>query len=129
MLIHNPKKWKGIIDYQFLFLCILYVFILYTILNLFRVPILQLVYIILISTIPLIGVYILISKEENVMLVIKDIINYMILPKLYTCELYGNSDVQIIRNIKRNRLKKQISSKFYHIVKLTKKWYNKNNLK
>ncbi len=121
MLIHNPKKWKGIIDYQFLFLCILYVFILYTILNLFRVPILQLVYIILISTIPLIGVYILISKEENVMLVIKDIINYMILPKLYTCELYGNSDVQIIRNIKRNRLKKQISSKFYHIVKLTKK--------
>ncbi|MDD2627509.1 MAG: hypothetical protein PHR25_00475 [Clostridia bacterium] len=52
------------------------------------------------------------------MLVIKDILSYMFITKLYVCNLDTESGTEIIRTIRRRRLKNKISAKFCYIVKL-----------
>lgn len=74
---------KGMVDYRILLFIAIYAAIIYQILNLFNVNVICILYILLLSLIPIFGIYFTVSKEENVVEVLINIFKYLIKPKIY----------------------------------------------
>lgn len=74
---------KGVFDYRVIFFVLIYVCVLYQILNAFNVSILYTVYILMLSMIPLVGIYFTVSKEENIVEILINIFRYLFKSKNY----------------------------------------------
>jgi len=74
---------KGMVDYRLLLFATTYASVIYQILDLFKVDIINIIYILLLSYIPMFGIYFTVSKEENVGEVLINIFKYLIKSKIY----------------------------------------------
>lgn len=92
------SKWKGIVDYKVGGFVIGYMCILYQILSAFDVSAVYIVYVAVISLIPLFGIYTVLNKEDNVTSMLYNIMIYLFKCKNYTY-YYTNYDYP---NLKKN---------------------------
>lgn len=81
--INKRFNAKGVIDYRIVLFLVIYACIIYQILDSFNVSIIKIIYILLLSLIPLMGIYFTLSKEENILQVLVNIIKYLLKPKTY----------------------------------------------
>lgn len=79
------------IDYRLLLFIAGYAAVIYQILNLFNVHIINIIYILLLSLIPMFGIYFTVSKEENVVEMLINIFKYLIKSKIYVYK-YPNKE-------------------------------------
>lgn len=89
--INKRFNAKGMVDYRIILFVVIYACIIYQILDAFNVGIMKIIYILLLSLIPLIGIYFTLSKEENVLQVLINIFIYLAKPKIYVYN-YGNKE-------------------------------------
>lgn len=90
--INKRFSAKGMVDYRVLLFIVIYACIIYQILDLFRVNIINIIYILLLSLIPILGIYFIVSKEENVGEVLLNIFRYLIKPKIYVYKYVSKED-------------------------------------
>lgn len=83
---------KGMLDYRLLLFIAIYAAAIYQVLELFNVNILYIIYTILLSLIPMFGIYFTVSKEENVGEVLINIFKYLIKPKIYVYKYVSKED-------------------------------------
>ena len=81
--IYKNKKWKGIIDYRVGAFLVGYICIMYQILNYIGLSAIYTVYVILMSCIPLLGIYAIVGGEENIPQILYNIFKYAIRSKNY----------------------------------------------
>ena len=74
---------KGMVDYRIILFIAIYAAVIYQILDLFNVDIVNIIYILLLSLIPMFGIYFTVSTEENVGEVLIYIFRYLFKPKIY----------------------------------------------
>lgn len=91
----------------------MYFAILYNILNLLGVSLVYIVYTLILSLIPLFGLYITLSKEDNIVEVISNILLYIFKPKTYLHTYKNNQNKYMMYKSKRGL-----------VVKRNNKWYN-----
>lgn len=83
---------KGMIDYRLLLFMAIYAAVIYQILDLFNVNIVNIIYILVLSLIPMFGIYFTVSKEENIGEVLINIFRYLIKPKIYVYKYINKDD-------------------------------------
>ena len=91
--INKRFNAKGIVDYRIILFVVIYVCIIYQILNSFNVGIMKIIYILFLSLIPLMGIYFTLSKEENILQVLVNVFKYLLKPKIYVYN-YGDKDIK-----------------------------------
>lgn len=91
---------KGMVDYRILLFIAIYAAVIYQILDLFNVDIINIIYILLLSLIPMFGIYFTVSKEENVGEVLINIFKYLIKPKIYVYKYANKEDYLYKYNFK-----------------------------
>ena len=74
---------KGMVDYRIILFIAIYATVIYQLLDLLKVNIVNIIYILLLSLIPMFGIYFTVSKEENIGEVLINIFKYLIKPKIY----------------------------------------------
>ena len=89
--INKRFNAKGVIDYRIILIVVIYACIIYQILDSLNVGIMKIIYILLLSLIPFMGIYFTLSKEENVLQVLVNIIKYLVKPKIYVYN-YDNKE-------------------------------------
>lgn len=82
---------RGMVDYRLLLFIAGYASVIYQILDLFKMSIVNIIYILFLSLIPMFGIYFTVSKEEDVVEVLINIFRYLIKPKIYVYK-YTNRD-------------------------------------
>lgn len=82
---------KGMIDYRILLFIAIYACIIYQILDVLNVHIVKIIYILVLSLIPMFGVYFTVSKEENITEVLLNIFKYLVKIKMYVFRYEDNS--------------------------------------
>ena len=89
--INKRYNIKGIVDYRILLFIAIYACLMYQILDFFNIDIINIIYTLLLSLIPMFGIYFTVSKEENVVEVMVNIFKYLIKPKIYVYK-YTNKE-------------------------------------
>jgi len=87
---------KGMIDYRILLFLAIYASVIYQLLDFFNVDAICILYILLLSLIPMFGIYFTVSKEENVWEVLINIFRYLIKPKIYVYQ-YTNKEAYLYK--------------------------------
>ena len=82
---------KGMVDYRIILFIASYAAVIYQILDFFNVGIVNIIYIPLLSLIPVFGIYFTVSKEENIGEVLINIFRYLIKTKIYVYQ-YTNKE-------------------------------------
>lgn len=85
---------------------------LYNILKIFNVSMIYTIYFLVLSFIPLIGIYFSVSDEDNIVELVVNIFAYIFKPKIYLLK-YNNEDAYTL-----------YKSKKVLVVKTNNKWYN-----
>ena len=89
--LNRSNKWLGIIDYKSLIILIAILFVIWNILGLFLDNELYRVYILIIISIPILGLFYANKSSENISNVIYIVIKYIISPKCYMYNIETNS--------------------------------------
>ena len=106
--LNRKLIWKGILDYKLVIILLIYFIILYNILNLFNLSIFYIIYFLILSAIPVMGMYFVISKEDNGFDLLVNIIRYMLKPKEYRYEYMDNFNDYLLLRIKKDVRKYKI---------------------
>ena len=88
--LNRSNKWLGIIDYKSLVILLVILFIIWNILGLFLLNQLYRVYILIIISIPILGLFYANKSSENISNVIYTVIKYMVSPKCYMYNIETN---------------------------------------
>ena len=83
---------RGTLDYRLLLFIAIYAATIYQILDFFNIGIVNVIYILLLSLIPMFGIYFTVSKEENIGEVLINIFKYLIKPKIYVYKYTNKED-------------------------------------
>ena len=90
--LNKSTKWLGIIDYKLLIIFLLIMFLVWNFLGLFNVSDLMRMYIVIIISIPFIGIVYANRAEDNISDVIYCVFKYVISPKLYVYRIETRKD-------------------------------------
>lgn len=88
--LNRSNKWLGIIDYKSLIIFLVMLFLVWNILGLFIQSVLYRVYILVIISIPFVGVLYANKSSENISSVIYVVFKYLVSPKLYVYSIETN---------------------------------------
>lgn len=88
--LNRSNKWLGIIDYKSLVIILAILFGVWNILELFLENQLYKVYILIIISIPILGLFYANKSSENISSVIYTVIKYMVSPKKYMYNIETN---------------------------------------
>ena len=88
--LNRNNKWLGIIDYKSLIILLLFLFLVWSILGLFIENTMYRVYILVIVSIPLLGLFYANKSEENLSNVLYVILRYLLMPKVYVYNIETN---------------------------------------
>lgn len=88
--LNRSNKWLGIIDYKSLVILLVILFAIWNILGLFLENQLYRVYILIIISIPMLGLFYANKSSENISNVIYTVIKYVISPKRYMYNVETN---------------------------------------
>ena len=83
---------RGIIDYRLILFVVIYACSIYQVLDMFNVSVIYIIYTLLLSLIPLFGIYFTVSKEENIVEILVNIFRYLIKTKIYVYK-YENKNI------------------------------------
>ncbi len=81
--MYKTQKWRGIVDYRVGAFLIGYVCAIYQLLSYIGLSVTYILYVILMSCIPLFGIYVVVGKEENVPHILYNILQYIVRHKNY----------------------------------------------
>ena len=118
--LNRKLTWKGVLDYKLIIILLAYFIILFNILNLFNLAIFYIVYFLILSAIPVMGMYFVISKEDNGFDLLVNIIRYMLKPKEYKYEYMDNFNEYLLL-----RIKKRSKSRKFNLAKFVVKNTNR----
>ena len=88
--LNRSNKWLGIIDYKSLVMLLAILFVIWNILGLFLQNQLYRVYILIIISIPILGLFYANRSSENISNVIYTVIKYIVSPKRYVYNIETN---------------------------------------
>lgn len=88
--LNRSNKWLGIIDYKLLVILIAILFVIWNLLGLFLQNQLYRVYILIIISIPILGIFYANKSSENISNVIYTVIKYIVSPKRYMYNIETN---------------------------------------
>lgn len=88
--LNRSNKWLGIIDYKSLVILLVILFVVWNILGLFLQNQLYRVYILIVISIPVLGLFYANKSSENISSVIYTVIKYIISPKCYMYNIETN---------------------------------------
>jgi len=111
--LDRKLKWKGVLDYRVIIFVLIYFVILYNILKALNISMLYTIYFLILSFIPVLGVYFTVNDEDNIIELITNILSYIFKPKVYVYK-YKNSEESYTLYKSRKVL----------VVKANNKWYN-----
>lgn len=81
--LNRENKWLGIIDYKSLVILLMYIVIIWLVSGIFSTSMYMRIYSLVITTIPVIGVFYSNKSSESIASMIYIVIKYIISPKLY----------------------------------------------
>ncbi len=81
--INKKYNARGTFDYRVIFFLLIYICLMYQILDMFNISIMYIIYILALSLIPLLGIYFTVSKEDDIVDIIINIFKYLLRPKVY----------------------------------------------
>ena len=88
--LNRSNKWLGIIDYKSLVILLIILFGVWNILGLFMQNQLYRIYILIITSIPVLGLFYANKSSENISNVIYIVLKYIISPKCYMYNIETN---------------------------------------
>ena len=88
--LNRSNKWLGIIDYKSLIILLIILFITWNILGIFVQNAIYRIYILVIISIPFLGLFYANKSQENISNVIYIALKYMLSPKLYVYNIETN---------------------------------------
>ena len=88
--LNRNSKWLGIIDYKSLIILLLFLFLTWNVLGLFLQNDIYRIYILIILSIPLLGLFYANKSEENLSNILYVILRYLLMPKVYMYNIETN---------------------------------------
>ena len=88
--LNRSNKWLGIIDYKSLIVLLIILFVVWNILGMFMQNQLYRIYIVVIISIPILGLFYANKSSENISNVIYIVVKYLFSPKRYMYNIETN---------------------------------------
>lgn len=89
--LNRSNKWLGIIDYKSLIVLLLIMFLVWNILGIFMDNILYKLYLVIIISIPFLGIFYANKSEENILYIVYTVAKYILSPKRYVYNIETNT--------------------------------------
>ncbi len=89
--LNRVGKWLGVIDYKALIILLVILFITWNILGLFINSQLYRIYVLVIISIPFLGLLYANKSQENISNIVYIVLRYMLSPKLYIYNIESNN--------------------------------------
>ena len=89
--LNRENKWLGIIDYKSLIILLVILFIAWNVLGVFVGNQMYRIYLLIIISIPFLGLFYANKSQENISNVIYVVLKYIVSPKLYVYNIESNN--------------------------------------
>lgn len=88
--LNRTNKWLGIIDYKSLIILLIFMFLIWNILDIFIVSAVYKVYVIILVLIPILGFFYANKSGDNISDIVYIVVRYLVLPKRYMYSIETN---------------------------------------